>query len=343
MQVHRGAVIAALCCLLACEADPAAPVSSSALATSSSSAATAASSRIAPVPLPGPLTPAPPLSERRAAALSADVAARITAARGAPDLPTHLQPVGDNFVVVAGDAAAPVDAAADVIRRTTDALYNGPLQHRPDRGALVYVYSSQHAYEVGLSLHVFNPPASAAKDIATYDPRSRCILVHTDGAGIFSVAHEIAHVLVGADMPHAPAWLAEGLPSLFELPDFSHPGEIHGKAHFRLQTLRDALASKAPGVAASIRLDALFAMTTWGSFRGDPATEYLHFALAREALRWLDDDRHELWQFWALMRDTIVEDPEGTAAFTRVVGKSPADATADFLAWVQSPKAEGKP
>ena len=68
--------------------------------------------------------------------------------------------------------------------------------------------------------------------------------------------------------------------------------------------------------------------------------EYLHYGLSREALRWLDH-LGKLWTWWAAARDAVLEDPTGEATFTKVVGKSPADATADWIAWIQSREAEG--
>jgi hypothetical protein len=56
-------------------------------------------------------------------------------------------------------------------------------------------------------------------------------------------------------------------------------------------------------------------------------------------MRWLDA-RGKLWPWYWRFRDTILEDPTGVAAFTAVVGKSPTDATADWVAWIGSKEAE---
>ena len=128
-----------------------------------------------------------------------------------------------------------------------DVLYTGGrLMHRPDRAVLVFLYPSPSALAVGISHQESDtkePPG-----LGLFDPEKRTILACPDAKGQMS-GHEIAHPMILADFPHAPAWAMEGLPSLFEVVDLSTPGEIHGKAHFRLQTLRDALASKDPAVA----------------------------------------------------------------------------------------------
>ena len=280
---------------------------------------------------------APPLSPRRATLLASDVADLSALYRGASPR-SRIQVVGDLFILIADDPKAPFDAAVALTQHMVDVLYTGGrLAHRPDRAVLVFLYPSPSALALAISYQ--EGDAKEPPGLGLFDPEKRTILACPDAKGQMS-GHEIAHPMILADFPHAPAWAMEGLPSLFEVVDFSTPGEIHGKAHFRLQTLRDALASKDPAVAASVSLDALFAMTTEATFRGP--REYLHYSLAREAVRWLDA-RGKLWIWWSSLREGALEDPTGVATFTKVVGKSPAAATADWIAWIQSREAEGTP
>jgi hypothetical protein len=333
------ALLVVLAALVACNdgagttGAPASPAPSVPPAASASASA-APNSALATAPT---ATVAPPLSPRRAALLANDVADLVAVLKGATPN-RRIQVVGDLFILIADDPKAPFDAAVALTQHMVDVLYTGGrLAHRPDRAVLVFLYPSPSALAVAISHHegdTQEPPG-----LGLFDPEKRTILACPDAKGQMS-GHEIAHPLILADFPHAPAWAMEGLPSLFEVVDFSTQGEIHGKAHFRLQTLRDALASKDPAVAASVSLDALFAMTTDATFRGP--REYLHYALAREALRWLDANG-KLWSWWSLFREGALEDPTGVAAFTKVVGKSPAAATADWIAWIQSREAEGTP
>jgi hypothetical protein len=332
----REIAVAALAALLACEgAAPSPSPPPSASASPASPPAPPASTASLP-PLPPASTVAPPLSPRRAANLAIDVEDHIAMTRVAWEHPARVETVGDLFILAPGDPAAPFDAAVSVAQRTVDALYAGPLAHRPDKAVVVWVYSSKSAFERGIALRKM--PLNEPPGLGLYDPSRSLILTWTDAAGTGSLAHEIAHPLVSADFPRAPVWLLEGLPALLEVPDFSHPPAVHGKAHFRLQTLRDTLAGKDAALASSIRLDALFAMVDDASFREAPL--YVHYACAREALRWLDDIG-KLWPWYRAFRENALEDPRGIAAFTRIVGKSPADATAGWLAWIQSDAAEG--
>ena len=109
---------------------------------------------------------------------------------------------------------------------------------------------------------------------------------------------------------------------------------VNAGAHFRLQTLRDAHASKKR--APLVRLDGLFPLTTRELF--DDANWDLHFAMAREALRWLLR-RDLLWAWWHRLRDDILTDLTGQKSFEAVVG--PIDkAQDDWIAWIQSPESE---
>ena len=83
------------------------------------------------------------------------------------------------------------------------------------------------------------------------------------------------------------------------LADFSGAKHVVTCAMEDLTTLRDALAS--PKTAPEVRLDTLFTLATPESFRAD-GKEYLHYALAREAMRWLDSKRHQLWSFYGVWR-----------------------------------------
>jgi hypothetical protein len=279
-------------------------------------------------------SPAPPLSPRRAAFLAADVSARVADARASEEHPSRVLTVADLFVIAAGDASAPVDAAAALAQRLVDVLYAGPFSHRPDQGVVVWVYSSQPAFTAGAALHLVGMDV-APGDFGVYDPADRILLARADAGGVGG--HEFVHPLFEADFPHARPWLAEGLPALFEVSDLSDPQHPRFGAHFRLQTLRDALASKDAAKAAIVRLDTLFDPL---SPFNEEKTKYLRFACAREALRWIQS-RGKLWEFVHRYRDTVLEDPNGTAAFAHVMGKTPAEATPEWLAWIHSKAAEG--
>jgi hypothetical protein len=92
-----------------------------------------------------------------------------------------------------------------------------------------------------------------------------------------------------------------------------------------------------------VRLDVLFGMRD-EAFVGAPArgegreaAKSLHYAMARDACRWLDATG-KLWPLYREWRDHAGVDPTGEAPFARVVGETPRQASDSWIAWVRDPK-----
>lgn len=312
---------------------PPAPSVSASAAAAAAAAIPAASASAAPIDE----SVAKPLSPRGARALAADVKQRQAdaayyAKKYNPD--PRIVTVEDTFVLVAGDASAPLDEAAAQVKQTVEALWHGPLFHRPEEGVIVWVFGRRAAYEQFRRWAA--PDESTPQDLSFFLPSLRWILFCPQGSSMQTLDHEIGHPLILADAPHAPFWALEGLPAVLEMAQFDPDGGalVNAGAHFRLQTLRDALRSKTR--APLVRLDLLFPMTTREAF--DDANYDLHFAMAREALRWLLR-RNLLWSYWHRLRDDILDDPTGQKSFEAVVG--PLDKAQDeWVAWIQSPESE---
>jgi hypothetical protein len=62
--------------------------------------------------------------------------------------------------------------------------------------------------------------------------------------------------------------------------------------------------------------------------------EDLNYATARYLCQWLDQ-KDLLRPFYQRWRDHVAGDPRGEKAFREVVGRSPADANADWVRWVE--------
>jgi hypothetical protein len=271
------------------------------------------------------------VSERRAHELSIDLMQRTNDAFDGnyPGPPSAV--IDGTFVVIAGDPSAPLDDAVKVTRETVDALWRGPFVHRPDEAVVVWVSSSQARAR---ALMQYRAPGARSDGLGLYDPRSRQIFVAGGPSGWASGRHECVHPLLHADFPHAPAWLGEGLPALFEVAEIDGDTMRFG-AHFRLQTVRTALTK--PDFADQVKLDTLFTWSTDEAFR---KSEPLHYGIAREALRWLHS-QGLLWPFYTAWRDGVLGDPTGERAFQAVVHKTPAEASEAWLAWLGSEEAEG--
>jgi len=319
--------------LAACQGAPAPAPAPAPSVSAATSAPAAASASAAPVDQ----SVAKPLSERGAHALAVDVSTRASQA-GTLAKPLNPNPrvvtVEDTFVLVAGDASAPLDEAVAQVRQTVEALWHGPFFHRPEEGVTVWIFSKRATYEK--FRQTYAPLDSSPKDLSFYLPSLRWIFFCPEGSSMGTLNHEIAHPLSLADVPHAPFWALEGVPAVLEMAQFDTDGGalVNAGAHFRLQTLRDALASKTR--APLVRLDLLFPLTKQETF--DDANYDLHFAMAREALRWLLR-RNLLWTWWHRLRDDILSDPTGQKSFEAVVG--PLDKAQDeWVAWIQSPESE---
>ena len=249
------------------------------------------------------------------------------------------------FVLADGDDAARLDAAVDLTQRLASALTGTAFVHPPAKGTTVWIYGTGPFFEQGVRDHThwdtFNKGEHPGYGM--YEEQSRTIVVRTDTGGPGDLGHEIVHVLADSDFPRAPAWLAEGVPSLAEVPVFAKGPDgretVRFGAHFRLQTLRDVLAGHDADKRAQIRVDSLFAMRTYVDFH-ETGLQYLHYAAARELCRFLFQ-RGQLWDFWRAARDSVLEDPTANMAFKKVTGKMPAEMTDEFFAWVQSKPAEG--
>jgi hypothetical protein len=282
---------------------------------------------------------AKPLSERLAAKLALSVgdsvgySARYVFEFGGG----RMKVVDDTFVLVAGDRSAPLDDAVTTVHAAIQSLWHD-LSHRPTSAATVWVFASRKNYAKFVA--EVAPKGARPSDLSFYVPESKIrpgtsdIFFCAEGQGLGGSGHEIAHHLVRYDFPKAPTWLAEGLPALLESAQPTPDGELHPQAHFRLQTLRTALTK--PDYAPLVRLGVLFGLRDDAAFRRHEALSY---ALAREFLRWADS-RHELWPFYRLFREGVLTDETGEKAFATVFGKTPADATDEFLDWIRSKEAE---
>jgi hypothetical protein len=65
----------------------------------------------------------------------------------------------------------------------------------------------------------------------------------------------------------------------------------------------------------------------------DAHAQSLHYAVARSFCAYMDK-QEKLWPWIAAWRGHLAEDPTGEAAFTAVMGETPAEADAAWRNWV---------
>src|SRR5439155_20457213 len=107
-------------------------------------------------------------------------------------------------------------------------------------------------------------------------PHGALIMNIATGGG--TLVHEIVHPFVGANCPGCPAWLDEGLGSLFEQ-SRERDGHIEGMVNWRLDGLQRAIREH-----GTIPIERLVG-TTPAQFYGEGSG--LHYAKARYLVYWL--------------------------------------------------------
>ncbi|MCC6739584.1 MAG: hypothetical protein IT452_11120, partial [Planctomycetia bacterium] len=148
------------------------------------------------------------------------------------------------------------------------------------------------------------------------------------GTGSGTLVHEMAHALMEADFPKAPAWFNEGLASLFEQ-STTADGKIRGLVNWRLPVLQEALKDgsfmkwkKLTGYAGA-------------DFYGDGSG--LRYATARYLCLWLQE-KGKLEAFYEKFRDGFEKDPSGWEALSAVLDGKPEEAETEWREWAKELK-----
>lgn len=279
-------------------------------------------------PAPAPPPPAPeakPPPAPPAYDLGDDLAARRALAREELGPKTESEIVEGVFLVASPTGKVALAGVMDVTRRALAAYFNGRFHKRPERAISVYLFPDAARYDAFCKKRWREKCDSP---YGFYLASERKIIMNV-GPGVGTLTHELVHPLVEADFPNAPDWINEGIASLFEQFYLPKAGEIRGGKNWRHPRLMAALGSPKEREHAS--LPALFAMND-EEFRGK--REDLNYATARYLCQWLDE-KGLLWPFYQRWRDGFASDPSGEKAFALVVGKTPADANAEWSAWVR--------
>jgi hypothetical protein len=275
------------------------------------------------LPPPAPVPPPPPPYDLAADRDRIVAEAKRDLGEGARTV------VADDVFVLIGAPGWGGSALAESLKLTRDALaayFHGRFRTKPSRALAVYLFPNARPYHVYCRAQ-WNE--DCISHFGFYMPSERKLIMDA-GPGLGTLTHELVHPIVEEDFPSAPTWINEGIASLYEAPVVYAPGEIRGVKNWRLPRLIRALAS--PEERGAVRLDALFGMPD-ETFRG--RDEDRNYATARYACQWLDHKK-ALWPFYQRWRDQHVADPTGEKSFAEVVGRSPAEATAEWVAWVKA-------
>lgn len=132
----------------------------------------------------------------------------------------------------AGDASRALQRVREVVA-DFDARFAAPQRTR--REVELCLLESPAAYD-RFSDQVMG---SRPSPLGFYQPDARVVVVNFR-AGLRNMSHELVHALVDADFPEVPAWLTEGLGSLYGGSDVT-PHGLRFRVNYRMRDARAAL------------------------------------------------------------------------------------------------------
>jgi hypothetical protein len=209
--------------------------------------------------------------------------------------------------VIAGDGTPDSVAAfaSGTVRWAAERLHADFFSRVPEDPVTVWLFKDAKSYRRN-ALALFGEAPSSPYG---YFLSGESALVMNIATGGGTLVHEMVHAFMRADFPDCPAWINEGLASLFEqCSDCS--GHICGLPNWRLPGLVEAVRA---GSLPSFRA---LASTTSAEFYGqDKGTNY---AQARYLFLYLQE-RGLLRDFFRRVRDDHAADPTGYASLVKVL------------------------
>lgn len=205
--------------------------------------------------------------------------------------------VEEPFVVIGDGTQLDVERSAGTVRWAADRLEADFFRRRPAKIVDIYLFRNERSYERGVKTLTGESPSTP---YGFYSPAQGAMFMNiATGGG--TLVHEIVHPYVEADFPDAPAWLNEGLGSLFEQSD-ERDGHIVGLPNWRL-----------PGLQRTIRradVPSFRALTALSrdEFYGDKTGT--NYAQARYLMYYLQE-RGLLRDYYRAFRATAKDDPTG--------------------------------
>lgn len=307
------AVALSACQPVAAPGVPPAPASAAAAAGPFPPAAPDAAVTEPPAPPPAAAAAAEPEAAAPPAA-APDYAAHIAALRQRLPADTAFAIVVEPpFVVIGNEPQQRVAARAEqTVRwavRHLKALY---FDRDPDRILDVWLFADDRSYR-RFARQLFGDTPSTPYG---YYSAAHGALIMNIGTGGGTLVHEIVHPFVAANFPSCPAWLNEGLGSLYEQ-SAERDGRIVGLLNWRLDGLQQAIAEQ-----RTPKLSRLVATTT-AEFYGQGSG--LHYAMARYLLYWLQE-QGRLQQFYRAFHAGAADDPTGATFLRQALGVDDLDA-----------------
>ncbi|MBI4704875.1 MAG: C39 family peptidase [Deltaproteobacteria bacterium] len=222
------------------------------------------------------------------------------------------------FVVVGDGPPEQVEASArHTVRWAVDLLKRDFFRADPAYVIDVWLFRDDQSYRRGAQYFFGEQPSTP---YGYYSHRHRALVMNiATGGG--TLVHEIVHPFMEANFPACPAWLNEGLGSLYEQSS-SRDGHIIGLTNWRLAGLQRAIREgKVPSFAT------LAATTSEQFYDQDPGTNY---AQARYLCYYLQEQGLLVRYFGEVVAGHAA-DPTGYKTLQRVLAEP--DMTAFQRKW----------
>ncbi|MBN2474929.1 MAG: C39 family peptidase [Pirellulales bacterium] len=169
------------------------------------------------------------------------------------------------FVVVGDESPAVVKRRAEgTVKWAVDRLKQAYFTKDPTAILDIWLFKDDTSYRKHCK-SIFNHDPSTPFGYYSHAERSLIMNIATGGG---TLVHEIVHPFVAANFPECPAWMNEGLGSLYEQ-SASREGRIVGLTNWRLAGLQEAIRRKQ---VPSFKT--LCSTTDTGFYRMDKGTNY---------------------------------------------------------------------
>lgn len=211
------------------------------------------------------------------------------------------------FVAIGDDTTATVRRYSQAtVRWAVTRLKRDYFEKNPDRILDIWLFRNAESYEAGARKFFGDKPATPFGYYSDADGA----LVMNIATGGGTLVHEIVHPFVAVNFPACPAWLNEGLGSLYEQSS-ERNGHIIGLTNWRLAGLQEAI--RAGGVQSFESL----CKSGDAFYRDDRG---LHYAQARYLCYYLQE-HGLLIKFYRAFRANAAKDPSGYETLRNVLGK----------------------
>ncbi len=217
------------------------------------------------------------------------------------------------FVVIGDEPAELVKShALHTIKWAVDRLKRDYFEKDPEDILDIWLFEDADSYN-RYTREIFKDTPGTPFGYFSYEHRALIMNIATGGG---TLVHELVHPFIHSNFPDCPAWLNEGLGSLYEQcedPD----GHIHGRTNWRLAGLQKAIRKGA--VPSFKQLCSMDSQTFYNEERGT------NYAQARYLCYYLQE-RGLLVKFYRGFVADQKSDPTGYKTLVKTLGEKDMDA-----------------